>query len=190
MQVTLFVPEVINHLNIAGDQDLAYVLENAVVINSRYYNPNQKIEINKQQNTITYTGERHPLHQDGILDFIAYCYGIKYPYTTLGLINCVKNIKVLDYKTSDTRLYWYETLDYYIATRASASEVMSYLSEHKQKYSKELFIKLLDNQPNMKDINAAMKCFISNKSFTLINAEFDALTLKSARILYKYFKSF
>ena len=103
------------------------------------FNPNQHLELNEDASTITYKGERHPLEQDGgltVLWKVVVGEIEKFPgyswETHLRKGWCdkrreaVKKLRVVLYRTSDTRMEWHETM-WDLAARMSPEELLEEL---------------------------------------------------------------
>lgn len=103
------------------------------------FNPNQLLGLNPDAGTVTYKGERHPLLQDGglttlyriaageIPEFPAYSHQVEQrPEWYRAQKEAVKGLKVVLYKTSDSRLQWWETM-WDLAARMSPEELLDEL---------------------------------------------------------------
>ena len=111
------------------------------------YNYEQSLQWDEKKGTVTYEGQRHPLWQDGLGVVLGEALtGLAYPgraHWTGGMdaaqadahraaVNAFWRAAnaafaaapVLVYKTSDSRLFWWETLDSYLATRAPVDEAV------------------------------------------------------------------
>lgn len=103
------------------------------------FNCNQHLELNQDAGTVTYEGERYPLVQDGALTVLYKIVAGEVPKfpgysweTHLrkgwydGQLEAVKQLRVVLYKTSDSRLRWWETMDD-MAARMSPEELLEEL---------------------------------------------------------------
>lgn len=108
------------------------------------FNSNQWLELNEDAGVVTYKGERHPLVQDGgltilykiaageIPKFPAYSHEVEQrPAWYKGQTEAVSRLKVVLYKTSDSRLKWWETMDE-LAARMSPEELLEELVSGKK----------------------------------------------------------
>lgn len=100
------------------------------------FNSNQNLELNEDAGTITYKGERHPLEQDGGLTVL---YKVvlgeipEFPWRphesglqkawSVARLEAVKRLRVVLYKTSDTRMEWWETM-WDVAWRMTPEELL------------------------------------------------------------------
>lgn len=103
------------------------------------FNSNQWLELNEDAGIVTYKGERHPLVQDGgltvlykiaageIPKFPSYSHEVEQrPEWYRGQAEAVSRLRVVLYKTSDTRLQWWETMGD-LAARMSPEELLEEL---------------------------------------------------------------
>lgn len=86
------------------------------------YNYNQ--HLNLDLDVVTYTGERHPFQQDGMMQLLGQLLtGDENPVSGWWL-----SYSPVVYDTSDTRLRWYETLQDYLYDRASLEEILRHVA--------------------------------------------------------------
>lgn len=95
------------------------------------FNPNQELDLCQKTKTVGYKGERHPFHQDGGLvvlgrivtgetapkfeDFPSIReWSLKHKEYCAEMERAAKQLEVVEYKTSDPRLQWWETFDYLV----------------------------------------------------------------------------
>ena len=99
-------------------------------------NPDQRLWI--EGNVLVYRGQRCPLAQDGALALIGevltgedepnkYSTPAEWKEWWKGCVLAFARAKVLRYETSDRRLMWWETLEGYIFSRATAEQALTWL---------------------------------------------------------------
>jgi len=94
------------------------------------YNSDQSLQWDERACTVTYDGQRHPLWQDGLMVVLGEALtGLAYHRAAVPAFWRAANAAfaaapVLVYKTSDSRLFWWETLDSYLETRAPVNEAV------------------------------------------------------------------
>lgn len=75
---------------------------------------------------VIYEGHREALHHDGGLLILANIAG--FHYVEDAIAQDFHTLEVIEYKTSDHRLKWYETLDLYIRLRGSVEDISKHLT--------------------------------------------------------------
>ena len=89
-------------------------------------NTNQFLELVGEM--VTYEGERYPLVEDGALAVLLKIAG--YAKNEEAAVDALARLRVVNYKTSDRRLRWFETLDQYITRAGTLEEIVAYLEKH------------------------------------------------------------
>jgi hypothetical protein len=146
------------------------------------FNPDQRLDFNVEARTVTYTGQRCPLWQDGLASLLGEAMtGLK-PGTRehhIAVDKAFQDAEVLEYQTSDSRLTWWETLEPYLSTRAPLVEaVAEAVRLAKREGWESPRTALAHFGPRMESIVRA-----ATLDPTLANAEFDRETLGYGRAL-------
>jgi hypothetical protein len=92
------------------------------------FNTDQNLSFDPVARTVTYHGQRCPFWQDGLATLLGEAMtGLK-PGTRehhIAVDKAFQDAEVLEYQTSDSRLYWWDTLESYLSTRAPLAEAVS-----------------------------------------------------------------
>ena len=104
------------------------------------FNPDQSLSL--EGDVLTFSGQRCPFGQDGSLSvFRAALMGVERPVEDGAAKEwyeesreCFTDAKLVAYESSDSRLYWWETLDQYLATRATEEELLAHVAKTANKY--------------------------------------------------------
>ena len=104
------------------------------------FNPDQSLSL--EGNVLSFTGQRCPFGQDGSLSvFRAALMGVERPVEASSSKEwheestyCFIDAKLVAYESSDSRLRWWETLDHYLASRATTEELLAHVAKTANKY--------------------------------------------------------
>ncbi len=146
------------------------------------FNRDQNLSYDTENMTVTYTGHRDSLLQDGLANVLGYAMtGLK-PGTTefrLAMAKAFKDAEVLEYRTSDSRLYWWDTLESYLSTRAPLAEAVSEAVRLAKREGWE------HPRQALFHFGRRMESIVRAATLdpTLANAEFDRETLSYGRAL-------
>lgn len=139
---------------------LGHVRKNGVVVNE-----DQHLEYNQDAKTLTYKGQRHPMQADGALTRILRIGG-----------GSVAGLRVVLYKTTDSRLLWNETLEDYVKRRGTIEETLALVKFKKSRYG------YTPDFPSRFTEHAACRRMIEGgASYSKINASFDAKIVKQVQ---------
>jgi hypothetical protein len=145
-------------------------------------NQDQFLDYDKSARTVSYKGQRHPLHQDGGLGALHYIATGKTSHRP-EIGDWIKTLDVRSYTTSDRKLRWYETLDSYIHTRASQDELVAHFVKNGWTEKSGPAIERFE------ELNLAIRALLNGKSEAAMAASFDAKSVRQARqLLAKFVK--
>lgn len=143
------------------------------------FNEDQDLHFEISEGTVTYNGQRHPLHKDGGMGVLREIAG-----------GDIRRLKVVNYDTTDKRLRWHETMDDFLWSRATMEQLLkSPLFGHKVKlWSEQL---LLANVPGAQRLGFTQRhldLMVEGKE-RQIQAELDSSQVKFLRVVAGYWRA-
>lgn len=146
------------------------------------YNRRQRLQLSGD--IVTYTGERHPFQQDGMMQLLGQLLtGDENPVSGWWL-----SYSPVVYDTSDSRLKWHETLQDYLYDSASLEEILRHVASGHRTAVRPEQTKAVKSDKELASAVAAAGALVHHGrgSYPKLTASFSANTLKTAMLIAKY----